>query len=207
MEIREPAVAYGKKKWTVDEYLAMESVSQEKHEYFQGDIFPMSGASVTHNGIVSNIQGNLFMKLMNKPCKAYGSDLRIHVERNQLFTYPDISIVCGDVQTMNDDGVNVLNPSVIFEVLSKTTRNYDSGEKFVLYRGIPALKEYILVDSERIYVESFRINEAGNWELREFKTIDQVLELSTVSITLPIADIYKGVKMILPDNYRTHFPG
>ena len=158
MEIKEPAVAYSKQKISIEEYLKMENTSTEKHEYYKGEVFAMSGAKVPHVIISDNILTILKQKLKGKSCKPFGSDLRIHIQSNTLFTYPDISIICGEIITLNDDDYNVLNPAVIIEVLSESTKNYDRGEKFKLYRDIPTLKEYILTDSESMHIEVFRLN-------------------------------------------------
>jgi len=167
MDVREPAVAYNKQKISIEEFLEMENASLEKHEYYKGEVLAMSGAKVPHVIISDNILTALKQKLKGKSCQPYGSDMRIHVEANTLFTYPDISIVCGDIITLNNDDYNVLNPSVLIEVLSKSTKNYDRGEKFKLYRDIPTLKEYVLVDSETASIEIFRLNANHHWELEE----------------------------------------
>src|SRR5213595_3214443 len=117
MILHEPAIAYSRQKMTVKEYLAFENESSEKHEYYQGEVFNMSGAKVTHNEIAGNVFGDIRNFLLNKPCKPYNSDQRIYVEKNSLFTYPDISIFCNGIATLNNDEMNALNPSVIIEVL------------------------------------------------------------------------------------------
>src|SRR6202012_6265077 len=150
MEVREPAVAYAKRKYSIEEYLEMENAATEKHEYYKGEIFAMSGAKHQHNLVAGNIYAPLKNKLRDKPCKPLNSDSRIHIEKNTLFTYPDISVVCGDPVFLNDDEWNLLNPTVIIEVLSPSTQNYDRGDKFNLYRDIPTLKEYILGEPETI---------------------------------------------------------
>src|SRR5260221_3507581 len=167
LKLREPIVAYGKKKFTEDEYLQLERQSYQKHEYYKGEIFAMSGAGLPHNIIFSNVFGNIAYKLKGKPCLPFGSDMRTHIPENTLFTYPDISIYCGDLTNYNED--TILHPSVIIEILSPSTKNYDRGDKFKLYRDIPKLKEYILIDSENIFIEAFRINDGGHWELEEYK--------------------------------------
>src|SRR4051812_11505231 len=108
MELREPAVAYNKRKYTFEEYLEIENASNEKHEYYQGEIFAMSGAKTPHNDIASNLIGLLWGKLRGTSCKPYGSDQRVHIEKNTLATYPDVSVVCGPVITLNNDKYNVL---------------------------------------------------------------------------------------------------
>jgi Uma2 family endonuclease len=194
MELREPAVAYGKQKFSIEEYLAMEESATEKHEYYSGGIFAMSGAKMPHNIISVNILVELGNKLKGKKCRTFNSDMRIHIEANTLFSYPDISIVCGEPETLNNDNWNILNPAVIIEVLSPSTRNYDRGEKFKLYRDIPTLKEYILVDSESIHIEIFRLNATRHWELEEYNAVEEMLFIQTVNEHIALADIYTGVK-------------
>ncbi|MFT3934797.1 MAG: Uma2 family endonuclease [Chitinophagaceae bacterium] len=195
-EVREPAVAYGKSVFTIEEYLAYEIESGEKHEYYQGEMFVMSGAKVTHNQIVQNANHAFLNHLIGKPCKPFTSDQRIYVEKNTLFTYPDISIFCSKIETRNNDEMNALNPSVIIEVLSASTKSYDRGTKFKLYRDIPSLKEYILIDSESISIESFIINESGNWELKEYKKIDDTILIRAIQLNIPLARIYADTKLI-----------
>lgn len=193
MEIKDPAPAYQKKQWSIAEYLQMENGSEEKHEYYRGEIFAMSGASVAHNKISRNILVALGSKLKGKSCQPFGSDQRIHIEKNSLFTYPDISVVCGEIKTLNNDEWHILNPTLIFEVLSPLTKTYDRGDKFKLYRDIPTLKEYVLVDSESINIEAFRINDHGNWELIEYANLTDQLKLETLSVSLQVDEIYNGI--------------
>lgn len=195
MELREPAVAYGSQKFTVEEYLAMEEAAMEKHEYYRGEIFAMSGSKVPHNRISGNVYAALHQKLKGKKCRPYNSDQRIHIESNTLFTYPDISVVCGEDVTLNNDNWNILNPVVIIEVLSPSTKNYDRGEKFMLYRDIPTLKEYILIDSGCIHIEAFRLNAAYRWELEEYNSIEDQLHIKAVNEVIPVAEIYDGVRV------------
>jgi len=193
MLVNEPAVDYNKRKYTIEEYLEMENAATEKHEYYQGEIFAMSGAKVPHNAITTNLLASLWNKLKGQACKPSGSDQRIHIEKNSLFTYPDISVVCGPIITLNDDQYNVLNPTVIIEVLSPSTKTYDRGDKFKLYRDIPTLKEYILVDSESYSIEDFYVNEQGNWELNECRRIEETLVFNSIDVSLALAEIYDGV--------------
>ncbi len=195
MEVLEPAVAYNKRHYTIEEYLEMENASDEKHEYYQGEIFAMSGAKLVHNEITSNLHYRLRQKLEGKPCRPYGSDFRVHIEKNSLFTYPDMTVVCGEVLSLNNDNHNFLNPTVIIEVLSPSTKNYDRGDKFRLYRDIPTLKEYILVDSGTVNIEVFAINNNGNWELQEYKGMDEVLQIRALQLEISLSDIYDGVKL------------
>ena len=195
MDVREPALAYNKQKISIEEYLEMENASPEKHEYYRGEVFAMSGAKVPHVRITDNILTALKHKLKGKPCQPFGSDLRIHVEANTLFTYPDISIICGDIISLNNDDYNMINPSVLIEVLSKSTRNYDRGEKFKFYRDIPTLKEYVLVDSEVVAVEIFRLNANHHWELEECNNTIEGFEIHAINTSLSFAEVYEGAKL------------
>lgn len=210
IEVREPILAYGKKKLTIEEYLAFERVSNQKHEYYQGEVFLMldevpeetsiidvrakSGASHAHNIISVNIIGELYIRLKGKSFRPFGSDMRVHIPENSLFTYPDISVFCSDLDQPSED--SAIGPTVIFEILSPSTKNYDRGNKFKLYRDIPSLKEYILVDTETINVEAFRMNSTGHWELEEYKSLFDTLKMPTLSIDLPLELIYQQTSII-----------
>jgi Uma2 family endonuclease len=195
MELKEPAPSYHKKLYTIPEYLEMEKNALEKHEYYRGEIFAMAGAGSIHNIIFRNTFGNLFVSLRGKPCQPYGSDLRIHIPENSLFTYPDISVICGDIVSSGEDRDTATQPTVIIEILSHFTKNYDRGEKFMLYRAIPALKEYILIDSELIHVEHFAINKEGLWQLKEYNKPEEKILIEILGVQLLVGDIYDGSKL------------
>ncbi|MCZ4244885.1 Uma2 family endonuclease [Pedobacter punctiformis] len=194
-EVNEPAVDYLKQKYSVAEYLKKEDSSDEKHEYFEGEIFAMAGASDTHNEIFTNLFVEIGIKLKGKSCRPYGSDKRMQIPENTLFTYPDISIYCNDLVHSKDDKNTSILPAVIIEILSSSTKTYDRGNKFKFYRDIPSLKEYILVDSESVLIEAFYINEKQNWELKEYKNIDQTLKFNSLGFEIPLAEIYNKVSI------------
>lgn len=195
MYVREPALAYRNQKFTIEEYLEMENAADEKHEYYKGEIFAMSGAKHEHNVITINLTGALFTKLKNKPCRPYNGDMRIYIPKNTLFTYPDVSIVCGEPEFLKDDQRNLLNPVVIIEVLSASTKSYDRGDKFKLYRDIPTLKEYVLIDPEKISIEAFYINNQSEWALKEYASLNDTLTLNSIRVSLKLADIYDGTQI------------
>ncbi len=189
------------------EYLDAERQATEKHEYFNGEIFPlfknesfesginaMSGASIAHNEIATNCIYELKSKLKGKPCRPYGSDFRVNIPKNTLYTYPDISVFCSEPETLDNELDTATNPSVIIEILSKSTRNYDLGEKFSLYRAIDSLKEYILIDSEDVKVIIHSKNANGSWLLTEFSTLSESFFIPTLKIDLKLIDIYENVK-------------
>ena len=195
MEIKEPGAAYNKKFYSIAEYLQMENEAVEKHEYYKGEIFAMGGAGARHNIISINIIGSLYNTLKGKSCQPFGSDMRIHIPENTLFTYPDISVICGDIINAGEDENSATNATVIFEILSPSTRNYDRGVKFMLYRAIPTLKEYILVEAESIHVEQFAINKEGLWQLKEFSGQDDQLSIDALNVNLLLKDIYDRCKL------------
>lgn len=192
--LREPVTVYGKKILTTSEYLEWEKSAAEKHEFYKGELFAMAGAGWNHNKIFSNLFGELYSALKGKPCTPFGSDLRIHIPENSLFTYPDISIICGDFTPSKPDKDTAILPQIIIEILSPSTKNYDRGDKFKLYRDIPLLEEYILIDSETISIESFRIKSNRRWELEEYKKLSDTLNIEFLKLTIPLTDIYQGIQ-------------
>lgn len=210
INVREPVPVYGKKLLTEAEYLEFERTSSEKHEYYKGEVFlmpdfvvpsgagvhAMSGAGYSHNVIASTILGELYGRLKGKPCQPFGSDMRVYIPQNTLYTYPDISVFCGDPTIQGEEErSSAIGPSVIFEILSPSTKNYDRGEKFKLYRDIPTLREYILIDSLSVRAEAFRLNTNNHWELEEYTTIHDVLDMPFLNISLPLQTIYERAKL------------
>lgn len=190
-EVKEPAPKYN--YISPEQCLEMERASETKNEYFNGEVFAMSGASLNHNIVVSTVNTIVLPFLKGKACNMFGSDLRIHIPKNSLYTYPDFSIICGKPEMTDDIKDTVINPSVIIEVLSKSTKDYDRGTKFNLYRSIKTLKEYVLIDSTSISVEVFTRQENNSWILTEFKQLSESFFITTIGLTLHLADIYEDV--------------
>ncbi len=196
-ELKEPAVAYSRRNFTEEEYLAYERASLDKHEYYRGEIFAMAGAGDRHNILFRNLFRELSYKSKGKSCQPYGSDLRVHIPENILYTYPDISFFCGNLQDNNykNDDDNFTGPIIIIEILSPSTKGYDRNQKFELYKDIPTLKEYILVDAESVQVEAFRVNEAGEWNLQEYKKLNEILTLPAVALSVSLEEIYTDTRL------------
>ncbi|MEO5945527.1 MAG: Uma2 family endonuclease [Chitinophagaceae bacterium] len=190
-EVKEPAPKYN--FISQEEYLLAEREATEKHEYFQGEVFAISGASLQHNIIFHNVYGDISHKLKGSNCKPFGSDLRIHIPLNSFYTYPDISMICGKPETPDESNDTVLNPSVIIEILSKSTKDYDRGTKFHLYRSIKTLKEYILIDSTSVSVEIYKRQLDDSWILTEFKQLSSQFVISTINLTIPLNALYEDV--------------
>ena len=188
------AVTDPKKKYTAEEYLELERKADYKSEFYQGEIFAMSGSSLTHNKITENFKGYLYLSLKGKNCRAYGSDLRLHIPSNTLYTYPDITVVCGKEQLLDNIFDTLLNPTFIAEVLSPSTVSYDTGNKFTLYRSIPSLKEYWTISSYEYRLQKFVKNEANNtWILSETTSPNDSFELESLGLTVSMTDLYEGV--------------
>ncbi len=192
-QLREPVLVYDKKHVSAHEYLQFERQALTKHEYYQNEVFDMAGAGLRHNKIFSNVFGKLAIHLTGNPCQVYGSDLRVHIPENTLYTYPDISIVCGDPQTSKEDDDSITTPVVLIEILSPSTKSYDRGEKFRLYQDIPTLKEFILIDSESVDVEVFRKSDHTFWTPEQHRSLSESLRLMSANFSISLSEIYRGV--------------
>lgn len=192
--VEEPSQPYGRRKYTVEEYLAFETGTPEKHEYYNGEIFAMAGAKMDHSRIVTNLTGLLFQKLRGSGCQTFDDNLRVFVEANELFTYPDLSIVCGKPLTRNDDEMHLMNPTVLIEVLSPSTKDYDRGDKFRLYQELPSLQEYILVDSKSILLEQFVKDAGGDWIPQRYSRLTDIFRMEATGAALLLEEIYEGTR-------------
>ena len=183
-----------KKKYTQGEYLEIERKALDKSEYYQGDVFAMSGASWNHNIISGNFLAVLHQQLKGKSCRPFSSDLRIHIPLSTLYTYPDLVVVCGTPEFLDNEFDTLLNPTFIAEVLSASTMDYDRGKKFQFYRSIPTLKEYWTISSLEYHLEKYVKNNDNTWTFSEtINPIDQLL-IATLQVTVPLAELYEGVK-------------
>src|SRR3990172_3254645 len=179
-----------KNRYTPQEYLAWERAAEVKSEYLRGELFAMSGASREHSLISSNLIGEVRGQLRETPCEVHGSDLRVKVSPTGLYTYPDVTIACGELQFEDQVLDTLLNPKVIFEVLSDSTEAYDRGKKFDHYRQIPSLSEYVLVSQAEPLIERYVRQPDGSWRFTVLKGLEAVLELETVPCRLKLADVY-----------------
>lgn len=182
------------RRYTEAEYLAFERAAETKHEFYRGEIFAMAGASRQHNQITFNLAVSLGQQLANRKCIAFVTDMRVKVESTTLYTYPDAVITCSEPRFLDKEVDTLLNPQVVIEVLSDSTEKYDRGKKFEMYRTVPSLREYVLVSQDRAHIDRFSLNEQGQWVLDDATGLDSVIELSTVSCRLPLAEIYAKVE-------------
>jgi Uma2 family endonuclease len=176
-----------------DEYLELERKAEFKSEYFQGEMFAMAGASRWHGLIVTNLIRELSQQLKTRPCETYSSDLRLRVSPNGLYTYPDVMVVCGEAQFGDNRKDTLLNPVLIVEVLSDSTRDYDRGRKFQHYRALPSLREYLTVEQDAPHVERYTRQPEDRWLLTEFNDLSQSVQLASVDCVLPLVEVYDKV--------------
>jgi Uma2 family endonuclease len=179
-------------KITEEEYLELERKALHKSEFYKGEIFAMAGASINHNKIVAAIVGEIFNFLKDKGCSIFPSDLRLHNFENSLYTYPDVSIVCGEEKYLDDKFDTLTNPTVLFEVLSPSTEDYDRGTKFKLYRSIPSLQNYVVVSSTEYAAEVYTRNN-NEWILTAVNDKEASLFISAINYTIKLADIYSQI--------------
>ncbi len=181
------------RRFSVLEYLQKERQAETKSEFVNGEIFAMAGASVSHNDLTYTLLLEIGNQMRGGECRAYGSDLRIRVESSDLYTYPDISIVCGKPILDPNDPYSVVNPSVIFEVLSNSTELWDRGGKFAHYRLLPTLREYVLVSQSEPRLERY-VRHGEQWTLTEFVGLEAIFTLSTIEVKVPLAVIYERIE-------------
>ncbi len=191
-----------RKLYTPAEYLKFEEASETKHEYRKGIISEMVGASPNHNRITMDFSIAMGDALKHQACEVFGSDMRVQVKQTGLYTYPDLTVVCGEPDFAKGRTATLLNPTLIVEVLSASTREYDRGEKFDLYRPLKSLQAYVLVDSEAPAVDYFQRQANGTWKLSEYRQLTDQLALPVLNVTIPLADIYARVDWAKPTKTR-----
>ena len=183
------------------EYLAFERASPEKHEFYDGYIHPMSGASFDHNRITDETLVALKLALRGTACQVVGSNLRVWIEATATYVYPDVLVICGTPDLVPDQELDtVRNPTLLVEVLSPSTRAHDRGEKFALYRAIPSLRQYLLLDSRRVHAELFTrdLAHAGHWQFQETTELGDVLPLTAAGCTLALREAYQLASFVAP---------
>ncbi len=177
---------------TPAEYLGIERTATYRSEYFRGEMFAMAGGSPTHSRIKTNVLGELRNRLRGNPCAPYDSDLRIKCPTG-LYTYPDASVICSELEYDDEQKDTVLNPTLLIEVLSKSTEAYDRGKKFDHYRTILSLREYVLVSQEEPMIQQFLRNDDDTWTLTAVAHLNQSIRLRSLGIEVPMMEIYERV--------------
>lgn len=192
-EVKEPALKYN--FLSPEAYLAAERKAVEKSELHEGLLIKMTGASVKHNQVVRNLIVTIGSYLKGKSSEVFPGNLRVHIPKNNSFTYPDLTIVCGQHELLDNQFDNLLNPSVIIEVLGPSTEHYDRGSKFFIYQQIPSLKEYILVNSSLSMVQVISKKEDGLWKFDTITDPASSFFIQTISLEITLADVYDKVDL------------
>jgi Uma2 family endonuclease len=183
-----------------EEYLRRERQAEYKSEYLYGEIFAMTGASRQHNRVTVNISSSLNAQLRGRTCEVYAVDMRLKVRASGLYTYPDVAVVCGEAEFEDSELDTLLNPTVLFEVLSQSTERYDRMAKTFYYRSIDSLSEHVLVAQHKVHVEQFVRQTSGEWLLIEYTSPEQIVTLASIDCSLQLTDVYDKVKF--DPNYR-----
>jgi len=178
---------------TTSEYLQRDQDSPHKLEYFHGTIVAQAGATARQNMIISNVIGHLFPQLRRQGCRIYPSDLRVQAITQLVYTYPDLTIVCGSPRFLEPSELTLINPTIIMEILSPSTDAKDRNEKLIYYRSIDSLREYILIDQNAPYVQRYTRQTPYFWYVHLTDTLDAVISLEAVNVSLPMAAIYDGI--------------
>jgi len=193
-------VALAKKHYSFEEYLVLEETADEKHEYQDGEIVQMTGGTTDHNKIALNFASNLKFALKRKQYDIFIGDVKLWIPTYRQGTYPDVMLIKGESLYYGNGKTTVINPSLIVEVLSKSTQNYDQGDKFFYYRSIPQFEEYILVSQDQYYVMQFNKTQEGKWLLSEYMGVDSTLSLNSVEFQISFPELYENVIFDKPNN-------
>jgi Uma2 family endonuclease len=179
------------RSYTPAEYLELEEKAEFKSEYRDGEIVPIAGGTTNHNQISGNVYANLKFSLKEQDYRVYISDVRLWIPPNRQYTYPDVMLIQSEPIYLENTTATVTNPRLIVEVLSKSTGNYDRGEKFDYYRSIPGFQEYILIDQSCYHVMQYVKTQEGKWLLTDYTKAEEIVKLGSVDLTLN--DIYDRV--------------
>jgi Uma2 family endonuclease len=180
-------------QWTPAEYLALEEKAEFRSEYHDGKIIPMTGGSFNHNRIINRICAYLLTALHDKSYEPFSSDVRLWIPKYRKFTYPDVMVVQGQPIPYENRTDTLVNPRLIFEVLYKSTEEYDQGDKFKFYRSIPSLQEYVLINQYELEIQHYARTDSNFWLYRPYEATDDVLALNAIDVEITIADIYEGI--------------
>jgi Uma2 family endonuclease len=181
-------------RYSLEEYLAIEVEAEEKHEFRDGEIIPMAGGLPNHNRITLNLGGFLNFASMGNPYQVFVADQRVWIPEKRLYTYPDVLVVSGELELQAGRKDTIVNPLLVIEVLSKSTADYDRGDKFAAYRSVPGFREYLLVSQYGQEIEHYVRGEGRKWDFQVYDKTDRVVHLETIDLELSIVDIYDKVE-------------
>lgn len=187
------SISEEKLKYSFRQYLALEEKAEYKSEFYQGEIFSMSGGTGDHSLIASNLIREVGIALKGKACNMYNGDFRVRIENADSGVYPDGMVICGPREYYKDRKDVVTNPTVVFEVLSESTAAWDYGGKFRKYQQLPSLREYVLVEQKEPQVVVFRKNPEGEWLVQSYGGLDAMVELKSLGVEVASREIYDDI--------------
>jgi len=179
------------RKWTVEDYLAFDEESDIKHEFMDGEIYAMSGGTRKHSVIIANISGALWQATKGTTCRTHSSEMRVKIGED--YFYPDVSAVCETEEFEDEKELALLNPTVVIEVTSKSSQNFDKGIKADLYRSLDSVQAYLVVEQNQCFAQLSTRHDEG-WLLRQFDQIHQSIPLAVLNLNLPMSDVYLDVE-------------
>jgi len=180
-------------KITVEAYLATEQDADKRYEYHNGEIFGLAGGSINHGLLCGNIYSEIRRGLKKKKsnCKPFMSDIKLHIKATNSFVYPDTMVVCGELETAKENKNAIENPVLVVEVLSKSTADYDRGDKFFLYKKIPSLQEYVLIEQDKEQVDVFYKKTGSDlWSIRRYEGLKSKIKLQSIDLDIKMSDLY-----------------
>ena len=179
---------------TAEQYLEIERKAETKSEFYKGEMFAMAGARSAHNDLVWSLIA-LLSRQLRPPCRGYPSDMRVLINDTDLYTYPDVVVVCGERKFLDDTRDTLLNPGLVIEVLSRSTEAYDRGKKFEHYASIPSFNTYVLVASDRVHVDVYVRQPDNKWLRSSASSIEETLALSSIGCQLPLVELYANIDL------------
>lgn len=181
------------RRFTAEEYLVTERMSNRRHEFVDGVIYNMAGASEPHNIITMNLAGNLFRCVKSRGCRIYSNDMRVQIPRKTLYAYPDVVVVCGEPELADSHNDTLLNPTILIEVLSPSTADFDRNVKAKRYRRILSLQEFLLVEQDECYIEHFRRESDTSWDVEKILNLKATLRFASLGCEIPVSEVYDQV--------------
>lgn len=177
------------------EYLDIERTTNSKYEYHNGTIFAMAGGTINHGLICGNIFGEIRTGLRKKKssCRVMNSEIKLHIASSNCFLYPDAMVICGDIKKSTEEFHAVTNPVAIIEVLSKSSASYDRGDKFFLYRELPSLQEYILIEQKKTQVEIYK-RQGDLWKITRVTGLTETFYISALELEISMKEVYWDVE-------------
>ena len=176
-----------------EKYLELDRAAEYKSEYYDGEMFAMAGAPEGHTLVAANVLASLHAQLRARPCRAYGSDMRVQIRPHGRYAYPDVTVVCGQPEFTDGRRDVLINPTVIVEVLSPSTANFDRGFKFDAYTAIASMREYVLIEPSRVSLDVFTRQPNGRWLLAKALRLEDTIDLESIGCQLALSDVYEKV--------------